>query len=214
MTTGINGLDIKYTMNARKAAVQNQQETEEQPDFKSMFLDCKANLEQKILNGETETKIQLGAQEFTDKEWAKLIKNVDMAIQRDDNSSIVEELKDPEHECPYNAFAKDGIIEHSGVVFSCDYEHNMITLGNMGDPDQSKILNIKLPSGGYIRIHEDNFGDILKCVDFFSPEDLNAIMEAIQKYKYCKNKQGQLDDAMEQDFINLSPNQKVNDNIF
>ena len=175
----------------------------EDTDFKSMFMGLKDSYEQRFRDGDIETKFQIGASEMSFKEWDKLIKNVDMAIDTKNEPSAADLLKDSDKVCPYSAYAKDGIIEHNGVVFNCDYEHNALTLGNMQDPDPSKILNIKLPSGGYFRMNVDNIADIMKCKDFFSPKDLNAILDAIKQYNYSKTKQGQIDDEITEKLLNL-----------
>ena len=95
-------------------------------------------------------------------------------------------LRSGEWKCPYNAMAKDGIIEYNGVIFQCDYRRNAITLGDMSD--ERKVLNISLPSGGSLKVNVDSFGEISKAAGMFTPEDLNAIMRALHQYNHLTHK--------------------------
>ena len=95
--------------------------------------------------------------------------------------------------CPYGVLAKNGVIQYNGVVFQCDYEHNTISLGDVTS-DPKKVLNVALPSGGNLKINVDCFGDIARAAGMFSPEDLNAIMNAIHQYNYCTKKRNEIED--------------------
>ena len=95
--------------------------------------------------------------------------------------------------CPYGVLAKNGVIQYNGVVFQCDYEHNTISLGDVTS-DPKKVLNVALPSGGNLKINVDCFGDIARAAGMFSPEDLNAIMNAIHQYNYCTKKLNEIEE--------------------
>lgn len=95
--------------------------------------------------------------------------------------------------CPYGMLAKNGVIQYNGVVFQCDYEHNTISLGDVTS-DPKKVLNVALPSGGNLKINVDCFGDIARAAGMFSPEDLNAIMNAIHQYNYCTKKLNEIEE--------------------
>ncbi len=57
------------------------QETDggETVDFMAMLREKKDEIFKKVIKGETEQKIQIGAQAFTDKEWDRLLKQFDSA---------------------------------------------------------------------------------------------------------------------------------------
>lgn len=95
--------------------------------------------------------------------------------------------------CPYGELAKNGVIQYNGVVFQCDYEHNTISLGDVTS-DPKKVLNVALPGGGNLKINVDCFGDIARAAGMFSPEDLNAIMNAIHQYNYCTKKLNEIEE--------------------
>lgn len=52
---------------------------EETVDFMEMLKGKKEEIFKKVINGETEPKIQTGAQAFTEKEWDRLLKQFDSA---------------------------------------------------------------------------------------------------------------------------------------
>ena len=56
------------------------------------------------------------------------------------------------------------------------------------------VLNIRLPSGGNLKVNVDNFGDLSKAAGMFSPADFNAIMRAIAQYNHCTKKLNELDE--------------------
>lgn len=108
--------------------------------------------------------------------------------------------------CPYSYLAKNGIIEYNGVTFVCDNQHNAITLGDVTS-DPSKVLRISLPSGGNLFVNVNNFDDLAKAAGMFSPEDLNAILRAIQTYKNCTSKINELEEEK-----NKSPEEIAKEN--
>lgn len=80
-------------------------------------------------------------------------------------------------EAPYSSLARNGIIEYNGVVFVCDYEHNILGLGDTSNPND--CINIPLSGGGCLLVNRDNLGDLASAIGMFSPEDINRIMRAI-----------------------------------
>lgn len=108
--------------------------------------------------------------------------------------------------CPYSYLAKNGIIEYNGVTFVCDNQHNAITLGDVTS-DPSKVLRIPLPRGGNLFVNVNNFDDLAKAAGMFSPEDLNAILRAIQTYKNCTSKISELEEEK-----NKSPEEIAKEN--
>ena len=141
--------------------------------------------------GEDDLSIQkiMGAQFEFANDINTARKETSIESNEKDFSSILESKS---KKCPYSMLARDGIIEYNGVIFSCDFDNNRISLGDMSDP--KKVLNISLPSGGTLRLNVDNFGDIAKASSMFCPEDLNAIMRAIHQYNYCQKKLNEIDE--------------------
>lgn len=109
-----------------------------------------------------------------------------------------------ENDFPYGSMAKDGIIEYNGVVFVGDPKSHSISLGDVSDP--KKVLNISLPSGGNLKVNTDNLEELSRAAGMFSPEDLNAILRAIEQYKHCASKLKEIDD-MENE-IGETPDEK------
>lgn len=117
-------------------------------------------------------------------------------------------LEGKQNKCPYSFMAQDGIVEHNGVVFVCDFKTNALCLGDMSDP--KKVLDVHLPSGGTLRVNVNNFGELAKAADMFSPEDLNAIMRAIAQYNHCTRKLNEIDEEKEEGIEEAtSPNEEA-----
>lgn len=93
---------------------------------------------------------------------------------------------------PYGAMAKDGIIEYKGVIFTCDYEHNRICLGDVSD--KNKCINIALSGGGSLVVNRENLGDLSRAIGMFSPEDVNLILRALARDKQIQKMQHEIDD--------------------
>lgn len=94
--------------------------------------------------------------------------------------------------CPYQALAKDGIIEYNGVTFVCDFEHNQITLGDVSN--KKDCITVALSEGGSLVVNRDNLSDLSKAVGMFSPEDVNRILRAITLDNKVRQMQQELDD--------------------
>lgn len=78
------------------AAGKIQQESSEDNDFMEALRKRKEEILQKVKNGETEPSFQLGAQAFTVKQWNKLMKRIDEAI--DDIQETAEQKKEQQEE--------------------------------------------------------------------------------------------------------------------
>ena len=102
-------------------------------------------------------------------------------------------LKKKSVNCPYGELAKDGKIQYNGVTFMCDPLTNSITLGDVIS-DPKKVLNIKLPSGGNLKVNVNNLDELAKAIGMFTPEDANAILRAIAEYNQCKRKMEEIEE--------------------
>lgn len=164
-------------------------------------------------HAKSQTKFSIGSQEYTTEEWDRLLNKFDEAekviqeaiakegeknLERAQEESIrnayfqmggrylADRQPQVALDCPYGSLAVNGVIEYNGVIFGCDPEHNTITLGDVSD--KKKVLNIALPSGGNLKVNVDNLEELSKAAGMFSPEDLNAILRAIEQYKHCQKK--------------------------
>lgn len=92
------------------------------------------------------------------------------------------EVYEEEKKAPYSFLAVTDpggqkYIEHKGVIFLCDDQHQALTLGDMSNPDQ--VLTIPLEKGGCLKVNRANLGDLADAIDMFSPQDVGRIMRAI-----------------------------------
>lgn len=183
----------------------------------------KAEIADKLKNGETEEKIATGAKSFTQKEWNKLIEHVDKDIEEiKEEQKIRFEKQDEERQAkelyekmvtenqyrgqnlearmsgedskvPYSYLAKNGVIEYNGVTFVCDEEKRAICLGDMSKKE--KVLTIPLENGGSLKVNRDNLGELGKAMEMFSSEDKKRILWAIA----TDNKSKQMEEELEED---------------
>ena len=106
-------------------------------------------------------------------------KPADSFTQSEQFSSLLTQKQ--QNDFPYGSLAKDGVVEYNGVVFFGDSKTHTLSLGDVSDP--GKVLNISLPSGGNLKVNVDNLNQLSQAAGMFSPEDLNAILRAIEQYK-------------------------------
>ncbi len=94
---------MKITENEIVSGVSNKQmekgikKADKQADFQSVITQRIEYLEEKIKNGDTETSYRIGASSFTEREWNKLMANVD-EIQDDMRRLMREEHEKREKE--------------------------------------------------------------------------------------------------------------------
>ena len=95
---------------------------------------------------------------------------------------------------PYANIVKDGKIEYNGVTFISDEKTNSLNLGDCSC--RRDYITIPLEGGGVLNVNRDNYGDLSKCMDMFSPEDQGRILRAIEQDIHLARK-GQEIDEME-----------------
>ncbi len=184
------------------------------------FHQYQADIMTKIRKGQTEESIPIGAGEYTQTEWQKVMKSVDKQIedirkeqalrqekQKDrmeaqrvfeaavsGSGSPAENLREAGRtKVPYGNLAKDGVIEYNGVTFFCDEQTNSICLGDVSDRENTLV--IPLAEGGCLKVNRNNLGDLQRAIGMFSPEDVNRILRAIAK----DNKARQMQEELEED---------------
>lgn len=187
---------------------------------KEELLSClsqrKEEIAYKVKNKETEQKFAIGAEEYTNKEWEKLIAKVDkniedvkeMQAERKEGqlknlyekgsakyNSLIAKLNGTyKNNVPYGYLAEDGIIDYNGIIFLCDEEKNAICLGDVSD--RSNVLTIPLSGGGCLMVNRDNLGELSQAITMFSPEDMNRIMRAIADDKKAQEMQKTIEDEV------------------
>ncbi len=66
---------------------------------------------------------------------------------------------------------------------------NTITIGGSSNPDWIRVTT----SVGVVNIDLNDTASLMKCLDLFSPEDLNAILKKIQEVKQSREALNQID---------------------
>lgn len=122
------------------------------------------------------------------------------AGQLEIQDAISDEIKDEaikkligRRNAPYSILAdKDGMITYNGTVFQCDFEKNVLCLGDVSNPDN--CLNIPLEKGGCLVVNRDNIDGLINAIGMFSPADVNRIMQAIAQDAKLRQVELQIED--------------------
>lgn len=187
----------------------------EMTDFQRALLSFAEFVEDRIKNGEP--KIPIGAQEFSETDWKRLLETFDKAMDEikkevqaeaeqaarkaEEEKAVKKAAKEKllskfssEGKAPYSWLADEsGCITYNGVVFSCDNESRCINLGDMSNRDN--VLSIPLSGGGTLNVNRDNLGDLARAIGMFSPEDVKRIMTAIATDAQCQRKLLEIEEA-------------------
>lgn len=84
---------------------------------------------------------------------------------------------------------------HVSVTKDCMYG-NTITIGGSANPDWIHVST----SVGTVKIDLNDMTSLMKCLDLFSPEDINAIMRKITEVKQAREAKSQID-RMDEELI-------------
>lgn len=82
---------------------------------------------------------------------------------------------------------------HNGALVSITKDTlygNTITIGGSASPDQIHVST----SVGTVIIDMNDMTSLMKCLDLFSPEDINAIMKKITEVKQAREAKKQIDE--------------------
>lgn len=85
-------------------------------------------------------------------------------------------------------------VFHNGVrvqVTKDSLRGNSITIGGSANPDWIHVST----SVGTVHVDLNDMGSLMKCLDMFSPEDLNAIMRKITEVKQARDAMQEIDDT-------------------
>lgn len=77
---------------------------------------------------------------------------------------------------------------HVSITKDCMYG-NTITIGGSANPDWIHVST----SVGTVKIDLNDMTSLMKCLDLFSPEDINAIMRKITEVKQAREAKSQID---------------------
>lgn len=65
---------------------------------------------------------------------------------------------------------------------------------NIGDMSSGRILSVPLSNGYTLNFNRENTDDISRMLDIFTPEDINAILNAIQEDNLVRNAEQEIED--------------------
>lgn len=106
----------------------------------------------------------------------------------DDSIAIM--LRQMDKPTPGNPVTKD--FFHNGAHVSIDRDAMLgdtITIGGSSNPDWIYVDT----SVGAVKIDLNDMTSLMKCLDLFSPEDINAILRKIQEVKQAREALNQID---------------------
>lgn len=83
---------------------------------------------------------------------------------------------------------------------------NSITIGGSANPDWIHVDT----SVGTVHVDLNDMTSLMKCLDLFSPEDLNAILRKIQEVKQAREALNQID-RMQDELVKNGPKEKEED---
>ena len=88
-------------------------------------------------------------------------------------------------------------VFHNGVAVTVTRDSlygNSITIGGSANPDWIKVNT----SVGTVNIDLNDMDSLMKCLDMFSPEDINAILRKITEVKQARDALREIDDMSNQ----------------
>jgi len=134
--------------------------------------------------------------EISNNNLSLLTNTVNKSITIDPEKSFIENMRGEQLKAPYSYLAdRNGYIHHNGVTFYCNPKTNSINLGDTSDP--RNYINVSLENGGLLKVNRDNFEDLAKAIDMFSPADRNAIMRAIARDTQIQRWRKEMDEEEE-----------------
>ena len=124
-------------------------------------------------------------------------------LTADDSIAIV--LRQMDEPTPGNPVTMDFIHNGAHVSVCKDTLYgNTITIGGSSNPEWIYVDT----SVGAVKIDLNDMTSLMKCLDLFSPEDINAILRKIQEVKQTKEALNQID-RMQDQLVKNSGNKKA-----
>lgn len=123
----------------------------------------------------------------------------------DDSIAII--LRQMDEPTPCNPVTSD--FWHNGAHVSVTKDAlygNQITIGGSSNPDWIHVST----SVGTVNIDLNDMTSLMKCLDLFSPEDLNAILRKIQEVKQAREALNQID-RMQNELVKNGRDKENND---
>ena len=105
---------------------------------------------------------------------------------------ILRQMDDPQVGAPVTK-----TVFHNGVAVTVTRDSlygNSITIGGSANPDWIKVNT----SVGVVNIDLNDMDSLMKCLDMFSPEDINAILRKITEVKQARDALREIDDMSNQ----------------
>lgn len=178
-------------------------------DVSVMIAQYKADIQKKIEIGETEEAFAIGAAEFTDAAWNKLMEQLDTNLElvkeeQEIHAAEMDEQKEAQklfREMTQKAKQDDEVQNHlvekrrefdkvpygylakDGVIVYNGVTFLCDETSNsitLGDVSDAKnVINIPLSGGGCLKVNRDSVSGLSKAIGMFSPEDVKRILQAI-----------------------------------
>ena len=117
---------------------------------------------------------------------------------------ILRQMDEPEAGAPVTK-----TVFHNGVAVTVTKDAlfgNSITIGGSASPDWISVNT----SVGVVNIDLNDTSGLMKCLDLFSPEDINAILRKITEVKQARDALRELDNAENETVSQIS---KENENV-
>lgn len=105
---------------------------------------------------------------------------------------ILRQMDDPQPGQPVTK-----TVSHNGVAVTVTKDilrGNSITIGGSANPDWITVNT----SVGAVKIDLNDIESLMKCLDMFSPEDINAILRKITEVKQARDAMREIDDMKNQ----------------
>ena len=98
-------------------------------------------------------------------------------------------------------------VFHNGVAVSVTKDRlygNSITIGGSANPDWIQVHT----SVGVVNIDLNDMESLMKCLDMFSPEDINAILRKITEVKQARDAMQEIDNMKNQQVEQVDDKEK------
>lgn len=178
-------------------------------DASILIAQYKADIQKKIESGETENSILIGATEFTQTAWDKLLEQLDINLevvkeeqevrftkldeQREAQQLYEEMVQKARMEKEIKNHLVETVKEFDKVPYGHLAKEGMIVYNGvtffcdeehnaitLGDvSDPKNVITVPLSEGGCLKFNRENINELVQAIGMFSPEDVKRIMQAI-----------------------------------
>lgn len=178
-------------------------------DASIMIAQYKADIQRKIESGETEPSVFIGATEYTQTAWDKMMEQLDINLdvvkeeqevrfaKMDEQKAARQLYEEMVQKAQMEKEIKNRLVEKLKEFDKVPYGHlakdgvivyNGVTFLcdedsnaiTLGDvSDPKNVITVPLSEGGCLKFNRDNIAALVSAIGMFSPEDVKRIMQAI-----------------------------------